>query len=284
MMLSILISILLSLQTTVDVTFPEDGFVAGWEKSGPMLRFVKEDLYNYINGGAALFHEFGFEELMVQRYTSGEDEITMEAYRMEAPESALGIYLMKCGVETPVKEIPFRHSGSRLQFLLTKGNYFVVINNYSGKGDFQPIMATMSQTLLAPIPDDKPVELFDLLPEENLVKGSELIIKGPYALEPIYTFGHGDVLLLDGKVFGVVGDYLVDRELHTKIVIAYPRQNWASSALESLIRNLDPLYESIEQWDTGLIFKDFQQKYGLALLNENILTIQIKLSKEPSHW
>lgn len=284
MILSIFISILLSLQATVDITFPENDFVAGWKKSGPRLRFVKEDLYNYINGGAALFHEFGFDELTVQRYKSGDDEITIEAYRMEAPESALGIYLMKCGVETPIEEIPVRHSGSRLQFLLTKGNYFIVINNYSGKEDSQPIMVTMSQTLLASIPDGQPVELFNLLPEENLVKGSELIIRGPYALEPIYTFGQGDVLLLAGKVFGVVGDYIIDRDLHTQIIISYPRENWASSALESLIRNLDPLYEPIEQWDTGLIFKDFQQKYGLALLNDHILTIQIKLSKEPNHW
>ena len=280
--LMICIGLLLSFQEDA-FYFPKDGFEPGWVRSGPILHFVEKDLSKYIDSGETLFYEFGFEELLIQRYKSGDDEISIEVYHMDVPEAALGVYLMKCGIESPVDEIPARNSGSRLQYLMVKNKYFIILNNYTGSARFEPVMISMSRHILESIPKSDPVELMSLLPKENRQEKTEFIFRGPYALEAIYTFGEDDILLLDGKVFGVVGDYRTDEEQYTQMIIPYPRRDWAKSAIRSLIRNLDPVYEVIEAWDEGLIFKDFQNKFGIALLNGNILDIRIKLSSEPQY-
>jgi hypothetical protein len=38
---------------------PGDGFVPGWLRSGPGLRFNERSLFDFIDGGAELFLEFG---------------------------------------------------------------------------------------------------------------------------------------------------------------------------------------------------------------------------------
>src|SRR5512146_1704116 len=74
---------------------PADGFAGGWKKAEAPKRFTQADLYGYIDGGAELFLEYGFEQLTVQKYRNGADEFTVEAYRMTDPAAATGIYLMK---------------------------------------------------------------------------------------------------------------------------------------------------------------------------------------------
>ncbi|HPB73006.1 MAG TPA: hypothetical protein PLX71_08505, partial [Phycicoccus sp.] len=71
------------------------------------------DLYNYIDGGAELFLEFGFEACTVQQYKRGADEAVMEVYRMDDPVAARGIYLMKCGVEKPDPAFKERHTADK---------------------------------------------------------------------------------------------------------------------------------------------------------------------------
>ena len=50
-------------------------------------------LSGYMNGGAELFHEYGFVALSVQDVAvAGAGEITVEIFRMSSPRAALGIY------------------------------------------------------------------------------------------------------------------------------------------------------------------------------------------------
>lgn len=261
---------------------PGDDFVAGWTRSEKMRRFVKADLFNYIDGGAELFHEFGFEELVVQRYRKDDETLTLEVYRMESSEAALGIYLMKCGQEIPVEGIAVRHSGNRFQFTLVKANYFVLVNNATGNEGVLPVIITLSRCVLASIPEGRRVELFDVLPEENRIAGSELLVRGPYGLQPIYTFGEDDILELRGKVFGVLADY---RDKHdvvtTLIVIPYPDAETASSVYRNLVEHLDPYLKIVKREKGVFSFKDYRDEFGTVGVEGRFLRIRLHLPVEP---
>lgn len=187
--------------------FPDNNYLSGWVKSGQMHRFLKNDLYGYIDGGAELFHEFGFEELLVQNYQQGEQEISLEAYRMENALAALGIYLMKCGQETPIDGIAARNSGNKYQINIVKGRYFVEVNSFAGDEAILPAAVELAQKLLASIKTGAPISFPEWLPLANLIPGSERLIRGPYSLQTIYTFGEGDIFQLQGQLFGVVANY-----------------------------------------------------------------------------
>ena len=269
-------------QISADIVLPKNHFIPGWTKSGKMRRFIKDDLYNYINGGAVLFQEFGFEELLLQRYRKSDEEITLELYRMENPESALGIYLMKCGKETPIEGIPVRNSGSRFQFTIVKGSCFIQINNFRGNKTLIPVMVAMTQNVVASIPETDPVRLLDVLPEENLVSGSGMIIRGPYGLEPIFTFGEGDILQLGGNVYGAVGDYTDSRgKIFTRIIIMYPHGEAVTSAYENLHANLDSYITISKKWARGFTFKDYQDKFGIVEIKDRTMEIKVNLSEKP---
>jgi hypothetical protein len=276
--------LLVPVEARADVAFPEDNYVPGWAKSGEALRFQQSNLFDYIDGGAELFFEFGFEKLLVQRYKNGngkgDEEIALEVYEMESPEAALGIYVTKSGKETPVNSIKARNSGDRYQFSVVKGSCFVQINNFGGDEKLMPVMVKLTQQTLASIPKGHSVTLLNRLPKKGLVAGSGLIIRGPYALQPIFTFGQGDVLQLEGKVFGVVGDYVGrSGDVYTRIFIFYPQPRAALSAFSYLMSHLDPYLEVVSKWHRGLMFRDYRNKFGTVELKDDVMEIQIGLSE-----
>ncbi|MBC7349008.1 MAG: hypothetical protein H5U05_03445 [Candidatus Aminicenantes bacterium] len=261
---------------------PGDNFYPGWKKSDRLVTFTRADLYNYIDGGAELFLEFGFERVYVQRYSSGNSELTLEIYEMESPESALGVYLAKCGQETPLEGLPARNSGEESQFTILRERYFIHVNNFAGGQELFPVMLALARAALQKLPPDRPIALLDYLPKENLVKNSERLIRGPYALQPIFTFGEGDILRLEGQVFGVVGSYLDEKgNITTRLVIPYPDETRARAALEHLRQNFDPYHKILETKPSGFNFVDYQQKFGRVELNGSILDIQINLPHQP---
>jgi hypothetical protein len=72
--------------------------VAGWEPAGNAALFSGRDLFVYINGGAEIYHEYGFEKVVVQDYRSAEgSRINLEIFEMECDRGAFGIYSFKRG-------------------------------------------------------------------------------------------------------------------------------------------------------------------------------------------
>ena len=75
------------------IILPED--CPGIEVSGESKLYVGDDLFNLINGGAELYHEFGFAEVLVTEILiQGTDPLKVEIYDMGSPEAAWGIYSM----------------------------------------------------------------------------------------------------------------------------------------------------------------------------------------------
>jgi hypothetical protein len=265
-----------------DSMIPDNDFYPGWEKSDDLLTFVKNDLYGHINGGAELFHEFGFDKLLVQRYDKSGAEIDLEVYVMSSPESALGIYLMKCGRETPLEGITARNTGNKSQFTIVKNRYFILVNSFQADSTLLPVMNALAQKTLSLIAEGEPVTLLSQLPPDNLVAGSERLIRGPFALQPIFTFGEGDILRLGGKVFGLVADYTGGNDsIYTRIMIPYQDRATAQAAYGHLVDNLDSYLTILRKRASGFAFEDYRKKYGLVSLSDNVLDIKVNLSTPP---
>jgi len=274
----------------LEPVFPPDGFVKGWKAKGQTREFTHNGLYGHINGGSELFLEFGFEVLHVRRYqdSSGTEEISLETYRMKSPEAALAIYLMKCGAEVPVPGIDnqVRQTGDNYQVTLLKGSYFIAVNNFNGNASLIPVMVRMANLVLENIPPAKPVDLFHFLPGEDRVPGSEMLFRGPYSLQAIYTLGEGDVLLQENKVFGVTAQYLdkknhanpgVNPETFNRLVIPYPDESSSQKAYAHLKANLDSYIKVISTGENELTFEDYRGKFGRISIKKEIISIEVNL-------
>jgi len=269
--------------TAAEIVLPGDDFFPGWKRSGPPLTFIKADLFNHIDGGAELFLEFGFEKVSCQRYKKGSAELTFEVYEMELPESALGVYLMKCGRETPFQEIPARNSSETAQATILRGRYFILLDNFSGGAELQPAMIALAKAALAKLPDvPASRRLFELLPPKDRLAGSERLIRGPVVLQPYFTFGEGDILQLEGKIFGAAANYREAPDaVFTRFIIPYPNEGRAGAVYQNLLANLDPYLKILETRERAFVFEDFREKFGLVELKGPTLDIRVNLNLRP---
>lgn len=262
---------------------PGDQFYPGWVCSGTCARIDPAGLYNVIDGGAELFLEMGFVELQLQKYAGAGSEIAIEAYRMENGAAALGIYLLKCSRETPLPGIAARHSGDRFQIALVKGDYFIFVNNFSGRQELLPVMTALAEHIGATIPAGPAVRELDVLPAENQVPGTALLLRGPYSLQTVYTLGGGDILLLGGRRFAAAAVY---REApggasYTMIVAPYADGTAARAAFANLRGHLDRYIQDLGGGADFFNFKDFQNYFGRAEIRGNKLVILVKLAQRP---
>jgi hypothetical protein len=271
-----------TLGSAAEVVLPGNGFAPGWVTSGKPEVFPHAGLFNYIDGGAELFLEFGFKALTVQTYAKDGLELTVELYEMDGPESALGIYLLKAGRETPVKGLAARNTGDRFQITLLRDRWFVHINNADGLPEAVPAMTLLAEQLLAVLREGRPVILLTALPQHGLISGTERLFRGPSALQSIYTLGPGDILLQKSRVFGLAADYRnPDGGSVTRMFVTYETGPAAREAFEHLKQNLDSYLVVVESFAQGFIFHDFQDKYGRVELAGNSLEITVNLPTRP---
>ena len=271
---------------------------AGWPAAGPDLHFEPHGLYGYIDGGAELFLEFGFASLDIRQVlvpptgaagaagvagaAPDSQEIDVELYHMSDPAAALGIYLAKCGAEKPRAAVAARNTGNAYQLTAVKGSLFLQVNNFSGDTTNLDAMDALAAEALAGETAAAPLAIWRHLPAEGRVPGSEFLFRGRFGLEPIYTFGPGDVLLIEGRALGAGARYAAaDGTVYRRLTVAYADAGAAQQAMAHLQANLDPYLEVLERAPSRLVFKDYAGLYGRVERVAERLDIAVRLSARP---
>lgn len=270
--------------TAAEIVLPGDDFSPGWKSAGKPSVFIEADLFNHIDGGADIFLEFGFKRVLVQRYARAGTEIAVEIYEMAGPESALGIYLMKCGRETPFPGIPARNSSETAQFTILKGRTFIQVDNFGEDKAAVSAMTALARTILAQVADE-PIDprLAALLPADKKIAGSERLIRGPVALQPFFTFGEGDIFRQGGKIFGMLAEVSDDAGgRSSRFAIEYPASPAASEAFRGLKENLDPYLKILGTSGTVFVFEDFKGRFGLVRVSGTKIEALFNLAVRPA--
>lgn len=263
------------------VLLPPDPF-NGWKKAEAPRVFTQADLYGYIDGGAELFFEFGFEQMTLQRYRNGSGEITVETYRMTDPVAATGIYLMKCGKESRDASFRERHTIGRYQLQFERHRYYVIITSKSGSEQFKPELVKFATFVAGKLPADVGLPALRPRPAPGLVASSLRLFRGPLGLQSAFTLGDGDVLMLGGKLTAVAAEY-DDPALgrYTAILVEYATPTAAARALAHLQSNLDRYLKPIDKSPTRLVFRDFENKFGEVTVSGRRLEVKVHLQKQP---
>ncbi len=261
---------------------PPDRFLGSWTRVGNPRVYARADLYGYIDGGAELFFEFGFEQLTQQKYQAGPNQIVVDFYRMADPIAATGIYLMKCGKDTPAPAFSERNTINRYQLMWVRDRFFAIVNSVSGAEAFMPDMVKFSSFIASKLPPARSLPLLAQLPAGGLVPDSVRLIRGPYGLQSVYTLGEGDILQLGGNVTAVAGNYVdSSRGAWTRLDVTYPTAAAATAALANLQDHLDPYLTAVSRSPARLVFSDYEKKFGEATVVGAKLTLRLHLREQP---
>ena len=149
-------------------------------EDGPEV-YVGDDLFIYINGGAEIYHEYGFIQVAVQRYRRGDDNVAVEIYTMEG--DAFGIYsFARSSTGHPVN---LGNGGIAADYFthFWSGPDLAVI---TAENEFENLGEAVSEiaTVVAGCLQSGGVEpgLLDQLPIDGRAAGSEVYFSGRLAL------------------------------------------------------------------------------------------------------
>lgn len=254
----------------------------GWTPAATPRRFVGADLFNHIDGAAEVFLELGFRRVLVQGYDRDDTTLDFHIYEMESPTAARAMFLRLRGKGTAVPGVTGRNVGNRYQITAQQSRFLVQVNNPEGNESDTPAMTELANRTLQSLPANEEVGILAVLPEEGKVPGSEAIVRGPYTLQSICTLGEGDILQMNGQVFGVAADYETKANgRFTRLIIPYPDANAARAAFANLRSHLDPELRPVQQDARSIVFQDYRNQFGDAVLRKNTLDIRVGLSNDP---
>jgi hypothetical protein len=149
----------------------------GWTIAEGPLTFRPDTLYEYLDGGAPRYLDYGFREAVHVRYALGGDPqaaVTLDVYEMGSPLGAFGIYSSARPRE--VEPRPWGAEGYRFETVAAawKGSVYVHVE----ADDERPPLVAMAERLVAGLADRAPGEttppaILRSLPPEGRVPGTE---------------------------------------------------------------------------------------------------------------
>ncbi|NOX97753.1 MAG: hypothetical protein GXO98_06835 [Nitrospirae bacterium] len=189
---------------------PPSSFSPGWRREKKPSSYNPGNLYEYIDGAAELYLDYGFKKLVTALYLyEGKKDYSLiiDVYDMGSELNAFGIHSSYRGSEAQLLEIGSEAYLTDYTLAFYKGKYFVYLQAGNPSGENKTSMKKAAQIVAERIPGqaEQPREL-SYLPGENLLKNTSIYVpKGllgyhflPGGLQAEYQLGKEKILLFVG--------------------------------------------------------------------------------------
>lgn len=190
----------------ISTYLPVAGEIEAWNPVSMPRLFVGEELYDLIDGGAGIFYEYGFEQVVTQTYENADGQsVDLEVYEMQDPAAAYGIYTISAGSVGNRVDIGDEGIAAENYMFFWKGRFFVTL--IASANDET---ASMGLLVIARGVDKKIItrgsrpSLSNLMMIEGESPARVYYISGALALSNIYHFAFDDIF---GLKEGVVGEF-----------------------------------------------------------------------------
>jgi len=152
---------------------------AGVEAISETEIYDSENLYEKINGRAALYTDSGFKKLFAQRFVSKDDKnLIMELYLydMGNVRGAFSVYGVQRRADVnalPAFPVSYAYRTSNALYLV-HGKYYIELVGFSESAELLGAMIETAQKIQANLAADSDTEIAELslFPTENIVQGS----------------------------------------------------------------------------------------------------------------
>jgi hypothetical protein len=236
-------------------------------RQGELASYAGDQLFDYINGGAPQFLEYGFREVASQEILYRGHTYIFDTYRMRDAAAAFGVFSIRRPRGAPrLAAYPHSACGS-YQSLLAHGVYYIEVAAYEAIpetcAEIEELVALAVARLdpdrLSPDPAARPP--LTLLPPGERLAGSERLARGPVSLGTALgrLGGHGlrETLAglqeaLGGAPEWVLGDYHAREDstgaigAQTTLVLLAPEGMPAAESLLARAAELRPAELPVE--------------------------------------
>ena len=214
--------------------------ILGWTASGAELRYGRENLYEYINGGAELYLSYGFDGLISRSYSKeDEPDIVVDIFDMGASRSAYGVFTFSR------EEIDDRFGqGSQYTqglLLFWQSQYYVSILASPETDASRKAVFSLADRISASIGEEGDVpDVVRLLPREGLRESSIRYFHHPVWLNYHYYISDENILNIDTNTDAVLARYEFNNDAQLYLLVRYENEESARKAYHRFIGNYLP--------------------------------------------
>ena len=222
--------------------------------------FSSKGIYNYMDGAAEIFLEYGFERGVATEYLGDGKTVAVEIFKMSDGDAAYGIYTISNYASAIQKQAQEKHKineAGKIASKDLKGDNFNLIGDLAvefHKGEFYGRVAvdkedrftlmTFANDIMSKIPKQlKRPDALNNLPRMDLIPGSERYVAGILGMNQVLDLGRGDVWGFANGAEAAVGEYrLTSGVFYELAIVVYRQQAIAESrykALKDLFNNLE---------------------------------------------
>ncbi|MEA3296731.1 MAG: DUF6599 family protein [candidate division Zixibacteria bacterium] len=156
------------------IFLPQEFGAIGMVRTSPVRTFSGETLWEYVNGGAELYHSYSFVEVSTADYEKRTTEIIADIYCFSSGLNAWGMYSMLRPDNADIVRIGTQGylTPSNLQFV--KGTHLVNLVTYENSDETNLALLTLADELDRLLPDpSESLSEFSVFPDTGRVQGTD---------------------------------------------------------------------------------------------------------------
>ena len=136
-------------------------------------KFFSSDLYQYTDGAADAYLDYGLVAMVHQEYKSSNTDFTLDIYDMGAPSNAFGIYAAESSPDYHFLPIGGEGYGTNEILNFFQDEFYVKLSGFSDKEETGPLLERFARVVSQRIgPSAALPEFLSLFPAEHLVSHS----------------------------------------------------------------------------------------------------------------
>jgi Family of unknown function (DUF6599) len=190
--------------------FPSQDIRYAWRPVGEPQVYEGRELYEYINGGADLYLEYGFEEAAGLEYQGPDNAvIIIDIYRMSSAAAAYGIFSAGRRMDHTSLALGTVASQTPYQLTFCKGEFFVKVQSLEAGEEDNLAAEYLAGEIDSRIfrADTTVPGLAQRLPRDYLLPQSVTLALGPLGLNSCRYLGDENFFELGGDTWGALGLY-----------------------------------------------------------------------------
>ncbi len=198
------------------------------------------ELYDYINGGAELYLQYGFKKMAKRIYTDNkQNEIKAEIFNLNAPKNAFGVFSYSMDtVNTDIGQ-GGQYIGSSLIFWQDK--YFVSIFAHKENAEIKEKLHETARKISNSIGKTGALPWsYHIIPEKSIVKGSTFYFHHSAWQNKFRYISNDNIFNINSEVKAFITQYNISGNKHYLLLIEYPDNKKAQKAYKKGRKKISP--------------------------------------------
>jgi hypothetical protein len=171
----------------VGFVLPTDGEIPGWSRVTEPEHYEADNLWEYINGQADFFIDYGFVRVDTAEYRNDQESgsVVLEVYRMGRPQEAFGIFAAeRTRDDRPLEVGAQAYLGANV-LGFWQAEHYVKLTTFIEGPEVEQLLVGLAEEISSRIPNPGgTLETLLLFPEEGRIEASERFIPKNFLGQP----------------------------------------------------------------------------------------------------